>query len=443
MSEEFIKYMDNLFSKYIEEFNIDIRKSGLNNKLVLKDIIEISGNEEYLSSLKEEFDYYILQINNLSISPLEKDKILKEDVRENCHSVLKIAKLLIDNHEDEAKEEMKALLSKYNDNGNTVLDNDFIFCEINKCFSFRGSGSNSCLCDNDEIYEQMNREDIVFYRSRIIETSKKIDKFSEITSLSYSNKHCASNCRFSKAGKSCLYLSLTSDACSLEIDSKDRFDQIYTSAFKFNNSGLKKIKVLNLALNSQIIDGIISQINRIGEAEERKNYLTNLSIDYLKIYPLSIATSFVRNSKQTEKNYVYYEYLISQCIIETLSEITDDKNIYGVSYISKKKIGDSIFPYYVNLAIPINDLSEDEEFGEIYNYIEMTKPISNKYAIENYADKDKEKNTYLDTAFGKDYHFRNNLKYKDTDCYKVDHYLINMKTSNAMEELKSEKESQY
>ena len=180
-----------------------------------------------------------------------------------------------------------------------------------------------------------------------------------------------------------------------------------------------------------------------------KNYLKELKISLLKIAPLLIASNF----RITDKNDKFYEYLFSQCIIESLSELGDEENIYGVAYISKREDGKAVYPYCINLAIPINDLDEKEEFGKLYKYIDMTGPVLNKYSIDNYGKIEEKRKPFIEETFFDDsdekpqssnnkelydFHSDKFINYKNTDYYKVDYYLANIEMTNAMEVLKSE-----
>lgn len=83
------------------------------------------------------------------------------------------------------------------------------------------------------------------------------------------------------------------------IDNKFILGEIYTSAFKFNEIGLKKVKVLNLAISEELLNGIfIAGHDHNMKDTKLKNYLKELKISLLKIAPLLIASNF----RITDKN---------------------------------------------------------------------------------------------------------------------------------------------
>lgn len=415
-----------------------------NCSIKIKDIIEIENNEDYIPTLEKNLDSYKEEFNTPYFEQYNEKYNLIKEVEINCNSVLEIAKLLIEAFEcgkkechNKAKEKMKKLLVKY-------IDNDFIFGDINNSYAFRGSGNNKMLCEDENLYNTMKNSEIFFYRSRADKNKENFNKFSEITSLPFSKKEFSANGRFSKNGIPCLYLSLTSYACFLEVGNENNFEELYTSAFRFNNEGLKKITVLNLAIYKNLLDGLKTY------SKDRKviKYFDELRNSLFKIAPIHIASSFVVTNKNYDKRY---DYLIPQCIIESLSELGDEKNIYGVAYLSNKKIGRSNYPYCVNLAIPINDLGDNEEFGELYNYIDMTGPILNKDAIDSYKYDENKTKTHIEKIFFDedsssdciqrlyDIDSTESVNYKDTDYHKVDYHLANMNMFNATEKLKAEK----
>ena len=440
-----LEEVNNLSEKLSNSFNV-----RFDDSIKFNDIIKIQKSDDYIDTLKKELESYKKNFEKDAFYLFYSGFNLKEDVEKNCKSVQKISELLMDGVNDEknkyyneAKDKMKKLLKKY-------IGNKFILGEIDKNYAFRGSGSDKELCDTKELHEIMNRSKLIFYRSRVDKNKKTFNKFSEITSLSNSNKKYASSGRFSKKEVPCLYLSLSSYASFLEVGNKNNFEEIYTSAFKFNEIGLKKVKVLNLAISEELLNGIfIAGHDHNMKDTKLKNYLKELKISLLKIAPLLIASNF----RITDKNDKFYEYLFSQCIIESLSELGDEENIYGVAYISKREDGKAVYPYCINLAIPINDLDEKEEFGKLYKYIDMTGPVLNKYSIDNYGKIEEKRKPFIEETFFDDsdekpqssnnkelydFHSDKFINYKNTDYYKVDYYLANIEMTNAMEVLKSE-----
>ncbi|MGP1567659.1 MAG: hypothetical protein ACTTHM_02975 [Peptoanaerobacter stomatis] len=142
------------------------------------------------------------------------------------------------------------------------------------------------------------------------------------------------------------------------------------SALKFNSEG-KKLKILNLVISEDLINGIY---DKNLDNSDRKT----LQNDLIKIFPLILATSFVIEDK--DSNIEKYEYLLSQSIVRNMKKVGID----GVAYLSMRTDGCSRHSHGVNLAIPMLDDGKSGEYSYLYKYISCTKPVKMDECIQTY-----------------------------------------------------------
>lgn len=166
--------------------------------------------------------------------------------------------------------------------------------------------------------------------------------------------------RFSIPGVPCLYLGTTSYVCWLELD-KPIDNELNISAFEIPN-----IKILNLALTQQLINGHSNQLETIDPNDSDVQKLFHM----IELWPLVCSTSY----RIKEENRVFKsEYIISNLIMQNLT----DFQIEGVAYISKKIKNDSnSFPQAVNLAIPIKSSPSPQSYGDVCRYISLSTPVN-------------------------------------------------------------------
>lgn len=169
-------------------------------------------------------------------------------------------------------------------------------------------------------------------------------------------------------GKVCLYLGTTSCVCSKE-SRWNGVDNLYLASFKFNEKG-KKLKILNLVVTQSLLNGTIPRAGC-------NSYCEKLHDAMIRVFPLVIATMFTITSSDEERkkadgeNAIKAEYLLSEVLMNVLSK----SGIDGGAYLSTQSKDEFQYPQMVCLAILVNDVSKDEEYGELINDFEMTLPV--------------------------------------------------------------------
>lgn len=201
-----------------------------------------------------------------------------------------------------------------------------------------------------------------------------------------------------------MYFGLTSYVCWLELG-KPLDRDFNVASYEINND----VKVLNLAISQMLINGL-SSIQISGQ---------NIG-SLIEFFPLVIATSY----KVKEKNRSFYsEYIISQLIMQCLSEFDID----GVAYISKRvEIDSNSFPFGVNVAIPMKN--DSNLYSEFAKKIHLTKPVN--YAeyknFERRPHPRKNEAAYANLWDDQDmYYIGKKIKYTQLTFSKFDDYLFN------------------
>lgn len=308
----------------------------------------------------------------------------------------------------------------------------FAVTELNQSYAFRGIAPFDELKQTwapKEEYEIMMSGELNFFRARIIEKDKTIHEKKEINYLSYSKRDLSRDLRFSSKGKVCLYLGTTSYVCSRESRWNGE-DNMYLSSFKFNEKG-EKLKILNLAVTQALINGMIP-------TRGDNTYITKLHNAMIRVFPLVIATMFTIKTSDGDRKKKYnemikYEYLLSQVLMNVLQKVGID----GVAYLSRQGKDDFQYPQMVCLAIPVNDMDENEEYGDLINDYVMTSPVLYNGFSDNRIY---EKRSYINENYPKytdcssqqyeninaQVDIENEIKfYEDTLYSKFDDYLVN------------------
>ena len=383
---------------------------------------EAYNNEEYEKKLKDELDDFIREIDRPAF---RKEGSLVDDVKVICKKVMeafdsakvgdiKTAEKLI----EEILEEYKSL--------------SFAVTELDKSYAFRGVAPFDKLRQSrvpKEEYETMMDGELNFFRARPIKESESIQEKEEINYLSYSKRGLAKDLRFSSKGKVCLYLGTTSYVCSKECRWNGE-DKLYLASFKFNEKG-NKLKILNLVVTQSLLNATIP-------GPEGTPYYRELHNAMIRVFPLAIATMFtiktsdeVRKKNYGEKNK--YEYLLSQVLMNVLQKVGID----GVAYLSRQSKDDFQYPQMICLAIPINNISEDDEYGELINDFVMTFPVlfngfsdDSTYERRSYINEKYSK--YEDYSWGQKENYNPKVDYngelvfyEDIPYSKFDDYLVN------------------
>lgn len=158
----------------------------------------------------------------------------------------------------------------------------------------------------------------------------------------------------------------------------------------------------------------------------------------IRVFPLVIATMFTIKTSDGDRKKKYnemikYEYLLSQVLMNVLQKVGID----GVAYLSRQGKDDFQYPQMVCLAIPVNDMDENEEYGDLINDYVMTSPVLYNGFSDNRIY---EKRSYINENYPKytdcssqqyeninaQVDIENEIKfYEDTLYSKFDDYLVN------------------
>lgn len=377
-------------------------------------------NEDYEEKLNEKLEAFKKEI--VGKPAFKGEGNLVADVSNICDKVIiafQAAKL---GKSEEAEKLVSEILQNYK-------QYPFAVSELDKSYAFRGLAPFEELrpsWGDKKHYEDMLNGDLSFFRARIVGTKEKIDEMEEINYLPYSKRLLSKDMRFSSKGKVCLYLGTTSYVCSEECRWNEK-DNLYLSSFKFNEKG-KRLKILNLVVLQALMNGIASRVDNNLVAKNIHNAM-------IRVFPLVIATMFTIKTSDKDRKEKYhetikYEYLLSQVLMNVLQK----EGIDGVAYLSRQGKDDFQFPQMVCLAIPITDINSENEYGDLINCYEMTKPIlindkmhneKKSYINEKWPMYYKQKWDNAENINAKVYYAEQEIFYQETPFSKVDDYMVN------------------
>ncbi|PIC63051.1 hypothetical protein CSV79_13770 [Sporosarcina sp. P13] len=296
--------------------------------------IYISTDFDYKQSLCAKLDNYLKAI--------EGRKLVSEEVYRRTEVNIEKIKEAIDSYYDAnisaAKEAILKVLTDYR-------SNKFIISKLDESPAVRGI----TRIKKSPHEPPMAYGELSFFRARIGTSGFRKSDFLHIP---FNKRGYVTTQRFSIAGVPCMYFGLTSYVCWLELN-KPLDREFNVASYEVNPN----INVLNLAISQMLINGL-------SNLEEMEPDVSSL----IEFFPLVIATSY----KVAEENRGFYsEYIISQLVMQCLTELDID----GVFYISKRVERDSeSFPYAVNLAVPMKNNSE--LYSDFAKKIPLTKPIN-------------------------------------------------------------------
>ena len=362
--------------------------------------IKISNDSDYADDLFLKFDTYIETVKKVFI----KDTALINNVTENVELIKKSINFYYDANISEAKTLLKNVLEKY-------MNNEFIISSLDSSQGVRGITRNTLESNDPEFEDSINQEEIkkiayselFFFKARIGNEEFKKNDFLHIP---FNKRGLIATQRFSIAGVPCMYFGLSSYVCWLELG-RPLDGEFNVASYKVDPN----IKVLNLAITQAHINGF-------------SNDLKNLDLvkSLIEIFPLVMATSY----KVFEKNRKFQsEYLISQLLMQCLSELKLD----GIIYISKRINQDfEGIPYFVNLAVPMKN--DNKIYSNFARNLEFTKPINfaefkNVYNPE-YVSSSQDKTPFCDHWESVDLKYMNNpIDYKNLTFSKLEKFLVN------------------
>lgn len=182
--------------------------------------------------------------------------------------------------------------------------------------------------------------------------------------------------RFSVPGIPCFYLGSTSYCCWLEMD-KPRDEEFNVSAVKL--CGDKKILDLAFDMTTLNMINIYGQVDNPKTITLRTDF-KKIAENMIELWPLVCATSFVNKNHTTTFRS---EYIISQIIMQIVSELPD---VYGIAYLSKRidnNLESGAFPLAVNLVIPnlqnvdsFEDYNHSKKYSDQLYGVEMSQPFN-------------------------------------------------------------------
>lgn len=375
----------------------------------------------------EEFSFWILCENNNDVKPKMKeilDKFLKilynaDDTKNRCKFIDKVRDICnilnealdygINGYESAMDKKMSELISKFK-------NNKFFVSELDTNYAFRGVAYLEELKEKwyEERYTELKNGELTFFRAVI---SKNQPDIKRMLNCPYSEIKNAAAGRFSRKGSSCMYLGTSSYVCAKELEyDEKKDDNLYVSSIKFNSNG-RKIKVMNLAISNQlnIYDPTL---------DKEKIYRKKLWLYNIMFYPIIIATSFrVKNHIDGEEKY---EYLLSQSLMRVIKE----NGIDGIAYATKKEsFNSNPFPFGINLAILVDNVSAKNEYGDLKDNIEITDP---EKLSEKKIDGSLVKKSFCNEKFSTGYYSKINYQHKYVPYSELiygrfDNYLVNQK----------------
>ncbi|WP_434796389.1 hypothetical protein [Terrisporobacter vanillatitrophus] len=375
-------------------------------------------DNEYYSNLNDKLKDYERYIEN--INGISQDTI--ENVKSNVKSIIESIESYYNADIANAKNKILELLKKY-------TDNKFIVSYLDKSFAFRGIAPFADLIDERkdgyiDDYDNMNSYPLSFFKARV--GYSNFDK-KDMLHIPFCRRELVSTQRFSIPGIPCLYLGTTSYVCWLEMD-KPQDNVFNVSSFKLPEN----LKILNLVIDQTLINNQAK--NSMQFSDDKREDNIKLLENMIEIFPLVYATSFsIKNKERKFKS----DYIVSQLIMQCLSEL----NIDGIAYASKK-VNDSkiAFPQCVNLAIPMKSNkkfifnSEKDYYANICKDILLTDPVNLSEFIKLGGKKLWcDKNTYSNGVFSYGCGMESNIalgniyvEYRDTEFANFDKYLVTL-----------------
>jgi hypothetical protein len=309
---------------------------------------KVDSNEEYILQLKIVFKAYEEAIDKIAF---KYEYNLVKEVNQICQKILKIIDLYLAGDIDDAKKIIALLINEYKSDAFWVskLDRSYAFRGVAPFLELHSQGYKPC-------YDLMMKPALDFYRAR--PSNIKKDR-KEVLHIPYRLLNLINEQRFSLQNQPCLYLGTSSYVCWEECRKPD-LHNFYISGFKVNEEG-KKLKIFNLVVSEHLVNGICQKQDN----DSIKQMLQNSMI---KLLPIVLATSFVVNDKSPNRKK--YEYIISQLVMQSLSDL----NIDGVAYLSKRGKDDFQYPQGVNIAIPVFDINSEKDYGDVCDKFVITEP---------------------------------------------------------------------
>ncbi len=273
-------------------------------------------------------------------------------------------------------------------------DNIYAISDVNTSIAFSPAHNES-------------QSEVQFFRARLNENVVDYSS-NEMSHIPFGKRSIVKSERFSIPGLPCLYLGNTSYVCWIEMGCP--------ADYKFNVSPIvldNSQKVFNLAIDIQLLYNII-------DSDYSEEIVEKHICDFIKLFMLNIATSFVVK----EKNRVFKsEYLISQMLMIACKS----KEYNGITYYSKQVCHEAFATIVgVNLVLFAEYNGEDDSsplnkhirIGDSFNF-SMFKHLMASLKYNEYPLRID--NSPFINCIGT---FKRKFPYKETDFYDFDRYLF-------------------
>ncbi|UED78410.1 RES domain-containing protein [Lysinibacillus sp. CD3-6] len=297
--------------------------------------IYINSDSDYLDAVKYKLEKYLEVVRERHLVKQE----VFEQIKGTVNAIIKAIDAYYNADISTAKNLILSILRRYQ-------NEPFIYSNLNESYAFRGLAH----IDKDLADDSIRHAPLSFFRAR-----KGIEnyKHTDLLHIPFNQRGLVGTQRFSIAGVPCMYFGTTSYVCWLEMDKPaDREFNISSYILPSN------LQILNLAIPYNLLFGLSIK-------EMYKGSLQNM----MEIFPLVIATSI---KVKEEKRAFHSEYIISQLIMQSLSDLKID----GIAYISKRVNGDALnFLHCVNLAIPMKN-NHHSEYSSFAKEITLTEPVN-------------------------------------------------------------------
>lgn len=311
--------------------------------------IKIAEDNKYYTDLCQCLDKYETVVKNSDVIPV----LVKQNTAKNIVHIKNSLVYYYSGKFEKAKKEIEDIINCY-------LETPLI-SKINESPAFYG------FLDIDHDVEP------TFFRARI---GRGMYLYSDLLPIPMTLRQKISTQRFSVPGIPCFYLGSTSYCCWLEMD-KPRDEEFNVSAIRLPSDK----KILDLAFDMTTLD-MIETYGQVDDSKTRtlRTDFKKIAENMIELWPLVCATSFVNENHTT---MFRSEYIISQILMQVVSELPD---IYGIAYLSKRmenKLEAGAFPLAVNLVIPnlqSVDSFEDYDHSAMYSNqlhgVKMSAPVN-------------------------------------------------------------------
>lgn len=267
--------------------------------------IEIDSDNKYYSDLKNKYKE-ILKIIKLN----DKYNLIVKEIE-------KIQKNILEAIQDYYSGDLEKSIKSISTIIKELECNEYVVNTVKENMAFSDYMSFKKGCLNSKEYL---KEDVYFFKARLCDDEKNF-KFNEMLHIPFNNRGKVSTQRFSIPGLPSIYLGRSVYICWIELG-KPADNTFNVSCVKLEND----IKLFSIATNIEKINRYLSGIN---DSEEYDLNVKELIKTHLKVWMLSIATSY--NIKEKNRNF-RSEYIISQLMMLYLK----NRNIDGIAYYSKR-----------------------------------------------------------------------------------------------------------